>query len=243
MKALELDPQLAEAHVLVAEVRCAQWQWAQAEFEYRRALELNPSNAAAHIGLATWMISHGRTEEALASARRATELDPRTYAGTGIGWILFMGRRYDEAVRELRTTLTVKPDEPFALWFLGFALLGQRNPQDAIAPLERAMSLTHGSPGVTGVLVRAYAEAGRRPEAIGLLNELKRREQTSYVPPAAFLNAYLGLGDREQAFVWLDRAYKEQSNMLQWLKVHPFFDPLRDDPRFAELLRRVGLTD
>ena len=98
-------------------------------FEYRRALELNPSNAAAHIGLATWMISHGRTEEALASARRATELDPRNYVGTEIGWILFMGRRYDEAVRELRTALTVKPDEPFALWFLGFALLRQGIPR------------------------------------------------------------------------------------------------------------------
>jgi hypothetical protein len=89
--------------------------------------------------------------------------------------------------------------------------------------------------------VRAYAEAGHRSEALRLLNELKRRRRRTYVPAAAFLNAYLGLGDREQAFVWLEHAYREQSNMLQWLRVHPFFDPLRDDPRFAELLRRVDL--
>jgi pentatricopeptide repeat protein len=91
------------------------------------------------------------------------------------------------------------------------------------------------------VLIRAYAHAGRRTEALLLLEELKRRQQAGYVPAAAFVNAYLGLGDNEQAFAWLERAYKEQSAILQWLKVHPYFDPLRGDPRFADLMRRVGL--
>jgi hypothetical protein len=94
---------------------------------------------------------------------------------------------------------------------------------------------------VIGVLVRAYAHAGRRADALGLLAELKRRKQSGYVPAAAFVNAYLGLGENEEAFAWLEQAYKEQSNILQWLKVHPYFDPLRDDPRFKDLLRRVGL--
>jgi pentatricopeptide repeat protein len=92
-----------------------------------------------------------------------------------------------------------------------------------------------------GVLIRAYAHAGRRTDALRLLEELKRRQQTSYVPAAAFVNAYLGLGDNEQAFAWFERAYQEKSNILQFLKVHPFFDRVRGDPRFADLVRRVGL--
>src|SRR4029077_6787874 len=97
------------------------------------------------------------------------------------------------------------------------------------------------SPAVIGVLVRAYAYAGRRTEALRFLDELKRRKQTGYVPAAAFVNAYLGLGDNEQAFAWLERAYSEQSMMLQFIKVHPFFDPLRGDSRFADLVHRIGL--
>ena len=93
-----------------------------------------------------------------------------------------------------------------------------------------------------GVLIRAYAHAGRRPDALRLLRKLKRRQESSYVPAAAFVNAYLGLGDNDQAFVWLERAYKEQSNILQFVKVHPYFDPIRSDPRFQNLLRRTGLN-
>lgn len=94
---------------------------------------------------------------------------------------------------------------------------------------------------MTGVLIRAYAHAGRRADALRLLDELKQRQRKGYVPTAAFINAYLGLDDREQAFVWLERAYQEHSNILQALKVHPFFDPLRADPRFKALVHRVGL--
>jgi pentatricopeptide repeat protein len=91
------------------------------------------------------------------------------------------------------------------------------------------------------VLVRAYAHAGRRADALRLLEELKKRNQSGYVPTAALVNAYLGLGDNEQAFAWLEKAYNEQSNLLGLLKVHPHFDPLRGDPRFVDLVRRVGL--
>ncbi len=91
------------------------------------------------------------------------------------------------------------------------------------------------------MLIRAYAHSGRRSDALRVLEELKKRSQTGYVPAGAFVNAYLGLGDKEQAFAWMERAYQERSNLLQFLKVHPFFDPLRSDPRFANLVRRVGL--
>jgi TolB-like protein/DNA-binding winged helix-turn-helix (wHTH) protein/Tfp pilus assembly protein PilF len=240
-KALELDPELAEAHVLLADMQQEQWQWAEAEAEYKRALELNPSDAAAHAKFAVWLLCQGRTDEAFAWAQRGRELDPLAVSGVDVGWILFQARRYDEAIQEFRSMLAVRPDNATALWFLGFVLIANRQPEEAIPVLEKAVSITDRSPGVIGVLVRAYAHAGRRTDALRLLAELKRRKQTGYVPAAAFANAYLGLGDNEQAFAWLEQAYNEQSNFLQWLKVHPFYDPLRDDPRFKNLLHRVGL--
>jgi len=240
-KALELDPELAEAHDLLANVQTRQWQWAEAEAGYRRALELKPSDAAAHAGLAEWLLCQGRTEEALALAQRSRELDPFALSGIDIAWILFNARRYDEAIRELRTLLAVLPDQPAALWFLGFALIANGQPEEAIPVLEKSVAVSNRSAGPIGVLVRAYAHAGRRTDALRLLGELKQREQTGYIPTAAFVNAYLGLGDHDQAFAWLERAYQEHSDILKFLKVHPFFDPLRGDPRFADLVRRVGL--
>jgi tetratricopeptide (TPR) repeat protein len=240
-KALELDPELAEAHVLLADVYQERWQWSDAGAEYKRALELKPNDAAAQLGLASWLLSQGRLEEALARSRRARELDPLGSTGTSIGWILFHARRYDEAIRELRSVLAVHPDDATAHWFLGFALIAKGQPNEAIPELEKTAAIMHRSPGSIELLATAYARAGHRTEALRLLGELKRRWQTSYVPAGAFINPNLALGDYDQAFVWFERAYQEQSNILQFLKVHPFFDPVRDDPRFADLLRRVGL--
>jgi len=241
-KALELDPELAEAHILLADAELIQWEWPQAEAEYRRALDLNSSDASAHVGFAHWLLSQGRTDEALASAKRGRELDPLAVSGDDIGWILFQSHRYDEAIHEFRSVLAVRPDDANILWDFGFVLIANGKPDEAIPVLEKALSLSDRSPGITGVLIRAYAHAGRRPDALQLLAELKRRKQAGYVPAGAFVNAYLGLGEKDEAFTWLERAYKEHSNILLFLKVHPYFDPLRDDPRFKDLLRRVGLA-
>ena len=241
-KAVELDPESAEAHVVLADMLETQWHWPEAEAEYRRALDLKPSDAAAHMGLAEWLLCQGRTEEALTWAKRGRELDPLAVSGTDIGWILFFARRYDEAEHELRSVLAIRPNDATLLWYLGFVLIAKNQPREAIPVLEKALSVSDRSPGVIGVLIRAYAQADRRTDALKLLAELKRRKQAGYVPPAAFVNAYLGLGDRDQAFAWLEQAYNEQALILRFLKVHPFFDPLRDDPRFADLVRRVGLN-
>jgi pentatricopeptide repeat protein len=180
-------------------------------------------------------------DEALMWAQRGRELDPVAVSGTNVAATLFYARRYDDSMRELRSVLAVHQNDATALWYLGLSLVANDQPEDAIPVLEKAVSMTDRSPGVIGVLIRAYAHAGRRDDARRLLEELKRRREKGYVPAGALVNAYLGLDDREQAFVWFERAYQEQSNILQFLKVHPFFDPVREDPRFKDLLRRVGL--
>jgi len=240
-KALELDPGLARAHVLLAITEQRDWQWAEAEAEFRRALELDPNNALAYRGIAFWLLCHGRTEEALDWSRRSRELDPLGVPAAGHGRILFHSRRYDEAIRVYRSVLAVEPDHPPANMFLGMALIASGQPGKAIPPLEKVVSGSTRTIDAFGVLVMAYAQAGRRADALRLLGELKKRQRTSYVPTGAFVNAYLGLGDYEQTFVWLDRAVQERANLLEYVKVHPFFDPLRGDPRFTELVHRVGL--
>jgi len=241
-KALELDPELAEAHVFLAEMDQARWQWNDAEAEYKRALDLKPNDAAAHLGLSHWLLCQGRMDEALTWAKRGRELDPLAVSGTSIGQILFYSHRYEEAIRELRSVLAVQPNEASALWNLGFSLTANGQPEEAIPVLEKAVSITDRSAAVIAVLIRAYAYAGRRNDALRFLEELKRRREKGYVPAGAFVNAYLGLDDREQIFIWLERAYQEQSNILQFVKVHPYFDPVREDPRFKDLIQRVGLN-
>src|SRR5262249_27622547 len=229
------------AHAMLAEVYQEQWQWSDAEREYKRALELSPNGAGVQHAFAGWLLCQGRTQEAEAWARRARGLDPFGFPGESMGWILFHSRQHEEAIRELRSSLAVRPNDVSTNWFLGFALIENRQAEEAIPVLEKAHALSGQSPAVAAVLIRAYAHAGRRKEALRLLAQLERRRQAGYVPAAAFVNAYLGLGDHEQAFLWLERAYQEQSMILQYVKVHPYFDPIREDRRFKDLARRVGL--
>jgi TolB-like protein/DNA-binding winged helix-turn-helix (wHTH) protein/Tfp pilus assembly protein PilF len=241
-KALELDPELAGAHVLLAETYQRLWKWSESGAEFQRALELQPNDADAIRGLALWLICEGRTEEGVARLRRARELDPMNVeALVNDGFHLFLARHYDESIQTLRSALAVQPDIAVAHWFMGYTLIAKGQPEQAIPELEKAVELSDRSPAVIGVLVRAYAHAGRRTDALRMLDELKRRSKTGYIPAGAFINAYLGLGDNEQAFVWLERGYEEKSGIMPLLKVHPHFDPIRSDPRFAGLLRRVGL--
>jgi TolB-like protein/DNA-binding winged helix-turn-helix (wHTH) protein/Tfp pilus assembly protein PilF len=241
-KALDLDPDLADAHLLLADTYEKDWKWQESEAEFKRALALRPNDAHGQVGIAGWLLCQGRMEEAVAWARSAHELDPLNVdLLLNNGFLLFHARRYDESIQTLQSVLAVQPDNAFAHWFMGYALIAKGQPQQAIPTLEKAVSLSDRSPAVIGVLVRAYSHAGRRDDALRLLAELKRRRQAGYVPAGAFVNAYLGLGDNEQAFFWLERAYQEKSPILQFLKVHPHFDPIRSDPRFADLLQRVGL--
>ncbi len=242
-KALELDPELAEAHAYLADVYQKEWHWQEAEAEYKQALELKPNDVATHLGYGHWLLCQGRIQEALEWSQRARDLDPLEVWGADIGWILFHARRYDDAIRQLRSVSALHPDSAGTRWFLGFALIGGGRPQEAILELEKTALMMHRSPGSLELLATAYARAGRRKDALQLINELKRRRETTYVPAGALINPHLALGEYDEAFVWFERAYQEQSNILQFLGVHPFFDPVRGDPRFKDLLRRVRLEN
>jgi uncharacterized protein (TIGR02996 family) len=239
--ALQLDPNLADAHALLGRVLKKEFQWADAEAEYKQALALNPNNSIAHLEYADWLASHGRLDEALAWSRRARELDPLGNAGEGVAWILFQARRYDDSIRELRSVLAVHPDDAIAHLSLAFPMIANGQAEEAIPDLEKTASMMHRSPGSLEMLATAHAHAGHRAEALRLLQELEQRRESGDVQATSFINANLGLGNYDEAFVWFERAYQERSGIMQWLRVHPFFDPVRNDPRFKDLLRRVGL--
>ena len=240
-KALEIDPDLAEAHVMLANVLQEEWHWTEAETEYKRALELDPNNADAQAWYAMWLSCQGRTDEAVAMIQRARALDPVGISGGKVSWILFQSRRFDDAVREARSALSVQPENAGNLTRPGIRIDRRQPSCRRHLRLGEGPLSSPGSPAASGILVRAYALAGRRSDAMRVLAELKQRRKAGYVPAGAFVNAYLGLGDKEQTFYWLEQAYREQSNILQFLKTHPYFDPVRNDPRFTALIHRVGL--
>jgi TolB-like protein/Tfp pilus assembly protein PilF len=242
-KALELDGSLADAHVSLGWVELSGWNWAAAGAEFRRAIDLNPSNAVAYVGLAEYLISMGTTEEALAQARRAGEIDPLSPRALHVAaYVLLNGRRYDEAIAQFERVLELDPGYGQSRWFLGVAYAEKGLFDRAIAEHERAL-VTDRSGAVVGSLANVKARAGRHREARLLLRELQAASKRGYVTPAAFVLAYAGLGDRDRAFEWLERAAAEQTNLMRYLGVYPPLDPLRSDPRFPPLVRRVGLPD
>jgi TolB-like protein/DNA-binding winged helix-turn-helix (wHTH) protein/tetratricopeptide (TPR) repeat protein len=212
-KALELDPNLAAAHVVFADLETAEWHWTEAEAEYRRGLELNPSDASAYGGLAVWLLSRGRLDEAVAAARKARELDPSPGAGRDLGWILFNARRYDEAIREYRSVLAIEPDNANTLWRLGFALSLQHQSQEAIAVLERAVSVSDRAPGNLGVLAAVYGQAGRREDALRVLAALEKQQRTGFVPAGAFVLTYSERYAQKPDGVIVPRAIPKQTGI------------------------------
>jgi TolB-like protein/DNA-binding winged helix-turn-helix (wHTH) protein/Tfp pilus assembly protein PilF len=244
-KALEIDDSLAEAHATLANILHYNCDWLAAEKEFKRALELNPNDATAHRWYSQYFASRGEMQAALNEVDRALELDPLSaIAGVIKGWILEFSRDYEKAIHQYRSVLEMDPNFVFALWSLGRTYAYCSMFDKGIETLERAVALSGKSPGsISGSLGEAYAMSGRRAEAKKLLGELIELSKQRYVTPAAFVPIYVGLGDNDQAFHWLEKAYQERSTLLAHIKVYPFLDPLRSDPRFEDLLRRVGLGD
>jgi len=240
-KALEIDNEMAEAHAALGFVKHYNWDWTAAEREFKLAIEINPNYAYAHDCYASFLVSRGRVEEAIAEANRAQELDPFSLAiSVKRGFILENARRYDEAIEQLRRVIAMDQDNYQAHWFLGHTYAASGRFDEAIATAEKAAALSR-TPGALGFLGMCYGLAGRKAEATKILNELLELKRRRYVTPPALANVYIGLGDKDQAFFWLEKAYQERCNYLAYLKVFPADDPLRSDPRIDDLLRRMGL--
>jgi serine/threonine protein kinase/TolB-like protein/Tfp pilus assembly protein PilF len=240
LKALELDDTLADAHNGLANVRRFEWDWSGAENECKRAIELDSNNAGVHFNYALHLMNAGRLTEALAEIGRAEELDPLTSLKGFEAVVTFYMRRYDEAVPALQNVIKLQPDFSNAHLFLGFAYEEKGMYAEAINEIQKAASIAGETTSYLIYLGHAYAMSGKRDEALAILNKLKTTKE--HVSPAELGIFYAGLGDKEAAFQALERAYSVHDPQMQYLKVLPHYDPLRSDPRFTDLLRRVGLA-
>lgn len=242
VKAIQLDGTLAEAHAALGYIYHYNWNWDAAEQELKRAIELNPNSTDALSIYAVHLSAKGRSQESIAEANRAQELDPLSLSmSIRRGFVLTNLRRFDEAIEQLRRVIALDPTNYAPHWFLGFAYANSGRFDEAIATTERAVVLSNRAPGALGLLGFCYGHAGRKAEAIKILNELLALNRHTYVTPVAMAYVYIGLGLNDQAFAWLERAYQERSNFMAYIKVEAIADPLRADPRFNDLLRRMGI--
>lgn len=244
LKAVELDDTLAEAHASLAFVaETHEWDWPTAGREYKRALELNPGYAAGHNWYAGYLMYLGQFEEGIAEAQRARELDPLSLAiSNALGGRLLLAGRDHEAMEQIQKTLEMDPNFAPAHNRLGWAHLRNGTYEQAIEEFQKAMALSESDPDFTMDLGYAYAVAGKRDEAQRILAELKRKHERGLAPSSALAIVFGALDEKDEALAWLERAYEEHEPQLTYLKVGPRFDPLRQDPRFKEVLRRIGLA-
>jgi serine/threonine protein kinase/tetratricopeptide (TPR) repeat protein len=242
LKALEIDNTLAEAHVSLAHVKYYyDRDWPAAEREFKRAIELNPNYPVAYHWYAVYLMSAGRLDEALAQSRRAQELDPLSLPiNMTLGWVLLIARQYDQSVEQLRKTLEMDPNFIQTHHRLGLVYEQEGKYDEAIAEFRQVLNLSAGKPLGIATLAHAYALAGKRGEAQKELAELLEMSKQRYVSPASIAIIYAALGNKDQAFAWLEKAVEGRDQTLVRLKVDPRFDSLRSDPRFADLVRRVG---
>jgi serine/threonine protein kinase/tetratricopeptide (TPR) repeat protein len=246
-RALELDDSLAEAHTSLARVLATyDWDWAGAEKEYKRAIELNPQYAIAHQWYGGWFEAKGQHSEAIAERKLALELDPLSLIiNFELGLAFYYAHDYDNAIEQFQKTLELDPNPPPIRQFLPAAYEQKGMYADAIAGFKKATPLGAGrewSFNMAG-LGHVYAVSGQKDEARKVLDELKQLSGQQYVPAPSIALVYAGLGEKDQAFVWLEKGLAERSFQMQWLKVEPRWDNLRSDPRFAELVRRIGLPE
>jgi serine/threonine-protein kinase len=245
LRALEIDDTTASAHTCLALIRhWYEWDWKGAEAEYKRALELNPADTDAWVRYAEFCAYMGRREESINLATRAVKLEPVSVeTNVYLALILTFARRYEEAIAQCRKTLELDPNHYVSLVWLGLAYAGLGKYREAVEACEQGHALAPGYPMPTGFLAWVCALAGRTAEARAVLAGLLRRRTEAYFSPTILAWIYAGLGEADEAFHWLDTAYEERDGLLVVVKAVLFFDPLRMDPRFQELLRKMRLED
>ncbi len=258
-RALEIDEALSEAHAALAFIQFSyEWDWAGAEREFRRALQLQPGYAVAQQWYSCYSMAMGRAEASLAASLRGVELEPVDLAlHAQLTWHWFSARQYDQAIEASRRTLDLDPNSPVAHWHLGRAFEQKGEYQRAIGEFQIAYLLSGGNPTSKYAVARgaasggnpvylsslghAYAVAGNALEARKALRELEELAKLRYVSPYERAVILTGLGEKEEALAWLEEAYADRSGWLVYLGLEPRLEQLRPDPRFASLLRRVGL--
>jgi len=245
LKAIELDPTLAEAHVALGHIRLwLDWEWQAAELEFKQGIALNPNSALAHDQYAMYLAAMGRLDEAVSEARRAQALDALSpIVNTDLGWCLLYAGRGSEAVDQFRKTLEIDPKYVSARWGLGASYAQQRAFKDAVAELKQAVTLSEGSPLISGHLGYVYGLGGMPADARSALAELNTLSARQYVPSTALALVYTGLGDKAQALEWLGRAVDEHDFSLVFLDVAPWFETLRAEPGYEPLRRKLQLPD
>jgi serine/threonine-protein kinase len=240
-RALDLDDSLANSHYALAGLKLDAWDWAAAESEYRRTIELNPNLARAHAGYSRYLSVMGRHEQAIAEIKRTKELDPLSpIANTAVGERLRYARQYDHAIEALKKTIEQDKTYPNVHLSLGHVYAANGQYADAIAAYQEAIRLGGDTPVAQIYLATACAQGGQRERAQAILKRLQSSDE--YVSPAQLAVLYSALAEREQAFASLEKAYSAHDLQLQFLGVDPNYDSLRSDPRFSDLLRRVGLS-
>ena len=245
LQALRIDGTLAEAHASLAQVQLLyEWNVAASEAEFRRALELDPNYTAAHHWYSHCLLALGRTDASLDESKRALELEPlNLVVGTHLGWHYLYARQYDQAIEQFRKTLELDPAFPQTQRYAAWAYLQKGMHREAIASLRSALSAVGRNPEIEGELGHTLAVAGQRTEALAMLESVRDLSATRYVSPYSIALIHVGLGDRDQAFAWLDKAYDDRSDYMPFLRLDPMLDGLRSDQRLAALITRVGVPN
>jgi TolB-like protein/Tfp pilus assembly protein PilF len=243
LRALEIDETLAEPHVSLAHTKYFyDRDWAGADREFKRAIELDPNYSVAHHWYAIYLSVLGRQTDALSEIRRAYELDPLSLSiNSWLGRILDLAGRPDEALEHLKKTLELDPNFPLAHLRLGFVYEEKGLYDEAIAEFKQVVKITGGRSIGIASLARGYAVAGKRKEAQETLAELLQMSKQRYVSPASIAMVYIALGDRDQAFAWLEKANDIRDLNVVRLKHDPRYQSLQSDPRYADLVRRMGI--
>lgn len=242
VKALEITESLAEVHNPLAFIKLNyDWDFSGAETEFKRALELNPGNANAHHWYAHYLVVAGRPKDSLAESNRALELDPLSpIMSVHLGWLYYFLRDYEQALDQLNKTIDLDPNYGLAYWYIGLVKEQQSAFTEALAAMKRGDELLKDNLVVKADLAHTLAVSGRKTDAAEALQSLLAASRTRYVNPFEIGLVHIGLGLSDEAFQWLNRAYEERSDLMVYLRVDPRLDPIRSDPRFQEIVRRMN---
>jgi len=241
-RALQLDSSLAEAHTSLAYVYSNLWQWEQAEEEFKGAIKLNPNYSTAHHWYNLYLLDMGRIDEAMAEIKRAHELDPLSLIiGTTLTYAYFAKGDVNSSIAQCKRVIDLDPNFPRAHEYLGLGYLKQGRHSEAIAELQKAVELSGRERRSLRDLGYGYAISGKRAETLAVLKELEGKYEKHEAIGQDFAAVSAGLGEKDQAFAWLEKDFQARSGKLGWIRWTPPFESLRGDPRYADLLRRMGL--